>query len=149
MVTAESSRPMTPATVGGSSTASISAVLLHLILQNGNGAVDAFAIGNADGDNGVDKFTAVIGDRTDRAIRDDMHSAAEIAQLCGTQGDAFDRTRNALNGDDIPDGVMVLKEDEEASIISPAMLCAPKPMATEPAEAMTTRDSEETPAALK
>ena len=42
-----------------------------------------------------------------------MHSAAEIAQLCGTQGDAFDRTRNALNGDDIPDGVMVLKEDEE------------------------------------
>ena len=43
-----------------------------------------------------------------------MHSAAEIAQLCGTQGDAFDRTRNALNGDDIPDGVMVLKEDEEA-----------------------------------
>ena len=54
---------------------------LHLILQNGNGAVDAFAIGNADGDNGVDKFAAVIGDRTDRAIRDDAQRRRNRAAL--------------------------------------------------------------------
>ena len=72
MVTAESSRPMTPATVG----VPVQPPYLRFSASHPGRTAMArsmlSAIGNADGDNGVDKFIAVIGTAPIEPFGDDM-----------------------------------------------------------------------------